>query len=500
MAPSPLAAGKRPTSVMSTTRMSPADADRFGTVPLAALLVAILVSTSCRAAIVGQGTAGVPTATPHAVVARHHATEASSVAASPVATELGHASPVTTTAMPTAFPTPVPLGSSEPAPAGRVPTQPAAPPSGTAANGPAATPAPLATAAGQPFRVVGRQILRDGVPFVPYGVEVPSLWVASWRHNAGMQHNVHVLQQPSLYATIRHVWHANTIAIKVASADLFDRQPVDQAYLAAIDGVVSQAHAYGMQTIIALQYESTTRQRLPTEDSLRFWQVLARRYAGQPWVFFDLFNEARNPAGGPDDPAVWNRWQHGGTVGGRDSVGMQTLVDTVRAEGNTNLLFADGLAAGEDLNGVPTHLLRGGNVVYAVHPYFNATQHATPAEWDRWFGNVATAGDFPVTADEWGEYQSNSHGACFPAAAGIVPRFLTYLHHRHIGLIGYGLYPGILIRGWNFADPTAFHRLPNRCTATSFPNFDQHAQGAGQLLIQFFAANSAHLPPRESLP
>ncbi|MCL4508202.1 MAG: glycoside hydrolase family 5 protein, partial [Chloroflexi bacterium] len=143
---------------------------------------------------------------------------------------------------------------------------------------------------------------------------------------------------------------------------------------------------------------------------------------------------------------------------------MQTLVDTIRGQGNPNLILADGLATGEDLNAVPNHLLHGGNVVYAVHPYFNATQHATAAEWDHWFGDAAAT--LPVVADEWGEYQSSSHGECFPQAPVLVPQFLAYLRRKQIGLIGYALYPGILIRGWNFADPTAFDYPPYTCPNT----------------------------------
>jgi hypothetical protein len=341
------------------------------------------------------------------------------------------------------------------------------------------------------YRVEGKRIIDfNGATFIPYGVQVPSLWVDNWRHNTGMQQNAAILRQQTLYATIHTVWHANTISLQLASADLFDEDPYDQAYLDLVDQVVAMAHAAGMATLIVLQYESTTRKPLPTADSVHFWHVLAAHYQHEPWVFFDIFNEPRNPQPGPDDGAAWQRWQSGGVAAGVSYVGMQAIIDTIRQAGSQNLIFVDGLAAGEDLNGVPTHLLHGGNIVYAVHPYFNATQHATPVEWDRWFGTIARTGDFPVVADEWGEYQSSTHGECLPQAPTLVPQFLAYVRLLHIGLIAYGLYPGILIRGWDFKKPTAFDQPSYTCPPTSFPNMDPQAQGIGQLLIAYFARYS----------
>ena len=348
------------------------------------------------------------------------------------------------------------------------------------------------------YRVVAKNILDANTqPFVPYGVEIPSLWVANWRSNPGMQQNIQQLESPVLYDDARNLWHANTLALKLASANLFDQSPYDQGLMNILDGVVNRAHQRGMNVILVLQYESTTRQPLPSQDSVAFWNLMSLHYRDAPWVFFDLFNEPRNSPGGGNpspslpaqsglkDDAAWSLWQNGGA----GYLGMQTLVDTIRANGADNLIFADGLAAGEDLNGVPTHLLAGGNVVYAVHPYFGA-QHRTPAQWDHWFGNVASAGDFPVVADEWGEYQSSTHGECTSDAPTLVPQFLDYLHEKNVGVIGYALYPGILIRGWDYANPTAFDHPPYTCPDTPFPNFDLNAQGAGQLLMNYFAANS----------
>ncbi len=339
-----------------------------------------------------------------------------------------------------------------------------------------------------PYTVVGNRIL-DGWnrTFVPYGVELPSLWIPNWHNNQLMQLDASILENQTVYSDARYFWHSNTVVVKVASEDLFDQSPYDASYLHIIDTIVSETHDYDLNLIIALQYESTTKQPLPTQDSESFWKLLSSRYYNDSWVFFDVFNEPRSPFG-VDNSTAWNMWRDGGTYAGTNYIGMQNLVDIVRSNHAQNLVFVDGLAAGEDLNGVPGHMLSGQNIIYAVHPYFGPL-HDNESEWNFWFGDAAKSIDAPVVADEWGEYQSSTHGECIASAPVLVPQFLQYLKDLNIGVIGYGLYPGILIRGWNFTAPTSFDQSPYTCPDTTFPNLNTDAQGVGVLLVSYFSAN-----------
>ena len=186
-----------------------------------------------------------------------------------------------------------------------------------------------------------------------------------------------------------------------------------------------------------------------------------------------------------DTTAAWNMWENGGTYNESTYVGMRELVNTIRSQNNSNLVFVDSLATGEDLNGVSVHLIGGGNVVYAIHPYFGA-QHDNESAWNFWFGNITSSANVPVVADERGEYQSSTHGECITNAPSLVPQFLAYLKSLNVGVIAYGLYPGILIRGWNFTNPTAFDQASYTCPNTPFPNYDPNAQGVGALIVQYF--------------
>src|SRR5215472_3190838 len=122
------------------------------------------------------------------------------------------------------------------------------------------------------------------------------------------------------------------------------------------------------------------------------------------------------PNGGNDDSTAWNLWQNGGTLNGTTYVGMQQIVNTIRQNAQNNLIFVDGLAGGEDIALLQNYTLTGSRIVYAIHPYLSATQHANPTQWDLWFGNTATNGNFPVVADEWSEYQNGNDGECDPGA------------------------------------------------------------------------------------
>ncbi len=342
-----------------------------------------------------------------------------------------------------------------------------------------ALPSPTASLPTVTYQVSGAKILDNhGHVFLPYGVHLMGLYTSNWRHDLAIAH----LNRDQM-AAARKIWHSNTVSIQLASANLFATTPYDSEYLTRIDQEVTWAHQEGMNILLVLQYEATTQQPLPTQDSIRFWDFMSSHYRDDPWVFFDVFNEPVRPPG-LSEAETWPLWQQGGD----GYVGMQELVNTIRKNGAENLIFVDGLAAGEDLNGVPAHRIRGDNIVYAIHPYFGV-QHQTKNQWDSWFGKVALRANFPIVADEWSEYQS-TNAECIPQAPALVPRFLSYLKARHIGLIAWALFPGLLIRGWNYADPTDFDQPGYPCNA-SFPNYDPSAQGAGQLTLQYFVDNAS---------
>ncbi|GAA1008163.1 hypothetical protein Aple_071060 [Acrocarpospora pleiomorpha] len=136
-----------------------------------------------------------------------------------------------------------------------------------------------------------------------------------------------------------------------------------------------------------------------------FWTGVANAFKANTAVVFDLFNEPF-----PDAAANWNAtagwtcWRDGGTCTGigYQVAGMQSLVNTVRATGATNVIMLGGLTWSNDLSQWLTYKPTDptGNLMAAWHTYnFNAC--STTSCWDSQVGAVAA--QVPVHAGEIGQ-------------------------------------------------------------------------------------------------
>ncbi len=341
------------------------------------------------------------------------------------------------------------------------------------------------------FHVAGNQILDStGKVFVARGLEVYDVSRTSWKLDLARDNQVGNLGSGEFQAA-SNFWHANLIRVQLAEDNLASGST--PGYLTEIDHLVNLATSNGMAIIVSDQTEETSNNPAPTQESVSFWSQVAAHYGHNPSVIFDLFNEWRIPwsdVGG--EAQAWQLWQNGGTdpTTKKSYVGMQQLVNAVRSTGATNLILAQGIGAGEVLDQVTSHLLTGGNIAYAVHPYFNASEVNNPTSiWDNRFGIASQS--VPVMADEWGEYQS-AKGECFPGAPAMVPQLFSYLKSHHIGIVGWALFPGILIRGWSWTTPTAFDQSSYTCgPSIAFPNMSPTAEGAGYSLLSYFASQIA---------
>ena len=103
-------------------------------------------------------------------------------------------------------------------------------------------------------------------------------------------------------------------------------------------------------------------------------------YSSDSGVWFDLFNEpdlGGNKAG--SNQSLWAVWRNGGD----GYVGMQELVNTIRPLAPNNIIVAEGLEKAETLMGLPGAALSDSNIVYAVHPYFDAAFPDDPSFWNK---------------------------------------------------------------------------------------------------------------------
>ncbi|BFU43872.1 cellulose binding domain-containing protein [Krasilnikovia sp. MM14-A1004] len=160
-----------------------------------------------------------------------------------------------------------------------------------------------------------------------------------------------------------------------------------------------------------------------------FWTGVASAFKGNDAVVLDLFNEPYPERATGDATAGWKCWRDGGTCPGigYPVAGFQSLVDTVRATGATNVILLGGLAYANDLSQWLTYRPSDptGNLAAFAHVYnFNAC--ATTACWTSQYGPVAAR--VPLTLSEIGEND---------CAHGFVDGLMDWADARGVGYLGW---------------------------------------------------------------
>lgn len=311
------------------------------------------------------------------------------------------------------------------------------------------------TAATPPYKVKGNKVVgTNGVQFVPYGFVIDCMALTDVPVNdlCNGDSNQDPWTASAMLTAAASFWHADVIRFQVAQEYLFKPSGrVNTQYLDLIDSLVDQATSLDMSSIITLQEERFHAPPFPIETAVRFWSYMAKHFASNPNVLFDLFNEPRlsTSAVGGSEQKLWQVWRDGGTVGGVQYVGNQTLVSTIRKAGAKNVIIAEGNNADSDLKLLPEHYLSGKNIAYGVEPNLS-TNEDTQAEWNQDYGRFTTA--VPILPESFrAKYQE-----CNPNAPTVLPQLFSYLRTIHMGLIVWTLLPGVTTVGTNLTDPTTF--------------------------------------------
>ena len=149
-----------------------------------------------------------------------------------------------------------------------------------------------------------------------------------------------------------------------------------------------------------------TQSPLPDADhSVTFWTSVATTFKAYPNVIFDLYNEPFIEPWFSPPVDQWTAWLEGTTVpfyytGGSkpkavneawQSVGMQTLVNTVRATGATNVVLCGGLGYAGEMDGWLSHMPKD-------------PLHQLAASWHA-YPKSSTVGDSRAKIPAWGTVQ-----------------------------------------------------------------------------------------------
>jgi hypothetical protein len=179
-------------------------------------------------------------------------------------------------------------------------------------------------------------------------------------------------------------------------------------YQAGVQAYVANLRHAGLKVILALMSAAPGNIRaegsdvMPDADhSERFWRSVAQAYRSDRGVAFDLYNEPHDVSPGC--------WRDGCiTATGWRAVGMQALVNAVRATGATNQVQVEGLAYGNDLSQWLAYrpVDPANNLAAGVHMY-NMNSCVTTACWDATIRPIVAAG-FPVVTGELGENDCSS--------------------------------------------------------------------------------------------
>lgn len=340
-----------------------------------------------------------------------------------------------------------------------------------------AVPAAPADAASSVITVTHNQLLRNGLPWVPRGVQIVGLvapdGALSGKYVAAHQQYGYAELQAAVAA------HADLVRFQVSQFGLDPQGPLySAAYVDEVANAVQAARGLGLAVIVSLQAEppagEPTRCPLPDAGAERAWESLSAMFAGDGDVMFELYNEPGVSA----TPGGWIQWRVGGEIiypgGSCQAVGMQTLIDDIRARAPQNVIVVPGLNGEQSLAGRmrvidPAHR-SDPQLAYGIH-YPSLTRGIT--FWDRTFGTASAS--IPVIVSEW---DANSTTGCVPNAPATASVLLDYLASKHIGVVGFAFdLPGTIVADSSF-------------TPTSYAGFacGVPGSGPGEILFANFAA------------
>jgi hypothetical protein len=219
-----------------------------------------------------------------------------------------------------------------------------------------------------------------------------------------------VTQQAVLEA---RAWGANFVRVPLGEQFWLPTNcDYSPSYESTVNQVVNWITSLGMLALLDLDYNTVggclagaPHNMADAAQSLPFWSAVASKYASNPLVAFDLYNEPHNISdqvwlGGGVTTDYYLPWQT------YQAAGMQQLYNAVRSTGAQNLVFVSGNVWAST---VPSTLVNGTNIVYAAHAYTcpnaappscsNSAPYDPAPLLDHWVGASASV---PVVVTEFG--------------------------------------------------------------------------------------------------
>ncbi|HEV2692616.1 MAG TPA: cellulase family glycosylhydrolase [Verrucomicrobiae bacterium] len=337
----------------------------------------------------------------------------------------------------------------------------------------ASRPVPARSALPLPLHVAGTKILNSrGEPVLLRGVNAASMeWTSDGQG--------HILNTVNLAI---HEWHVNIIRLPLSQDRWFGRAPEQRdggkSYRRLVRQIVDTCATNQCYIILDLHWSDCNewgsnigQHSMPDLNSVAFWKDFAPVYANHPAVLFDLYNE-------PHDVS-WDVWLNGGVITDKpnsrwagpartyEAVGMQRLLDTVRATGANNVVVAGGLDWAYDFSGILEGRQladpHGQGVVYADHCYDNKNESV-----EEWIARMeAATAKIPVIVSEFGGNAGPGH--VVPSDNWLL-HVMQVLNDHHWSWTAWDLHPGArpsLISNWSYTPTPKFGVYVKEALATT---------------------------------
>jgi endoglucanase len=228
-------------------------------------------------------------------------------------------------------------------------------------------------------------------------------------------------------------WHANSVRLLLNEDCWLGINGVDPAYSGpayrqAIVDFVRSLHAQGLYVELSLAWAAPGPQRalgqapMPDADHApAFWRSVAATFIHDPFVVLGAYGEPHEVS--------WSCWLRGGAACrlNYEAVGMQQIVDTIRATGATQPIAVSGIDFANDLSQWledqphdPRHQL-----VAEFHLYGNNLCN-TPACWAR--DEVPVLQHVPLLTGELGESYDDSR-----CEASFISKYMAWADAHGVG-------------------------------------------------------------------
>ena len=247
-------------------------------------------------------------------------------------------------------------------------------------------------------------------------------------------------------------WKVNAVRIPLNETCWLatENGSADTNYKRSIALFIAMLHQFHIAPILELHWvgPGTTRARgqqpMPDADhAVDFWIDVAKAYANDDGVVFELYNEPF-PDSNKDSDTAWQCWRDGcvttlwakqtpsassspwvSTMDTFQSVGMQALVDAIRPVAPRNLILLGGTQYSNSLSQWMAYAPADGNLAAAWHIY-NFNQCVSPACWDG--APAAIAANLPIVVTELGEDD---------CAGGFIEPLMQWLDGRGLGYLAW---------------------------------------------------------------